>query len=96
MTICSPNKITFPGAEVKKRILLFFLEFYSNLLSSHREKSFFKIYESTTYTSWNMNSSAQGDSNLQGISQNISINQTNTNLSQQVQNNKSKYIIYCI
>lgn len=43
-----------------------------------------------------MNSSAQGDSNLQGISQNISINQTNTNLSQQVQNNKSKYIIYCI
>lgn len=86
----------FSWSRSEKTHIVIFLEFYSNLLSSHREKSFFKIYESTTYTSWNMNSSAQGDSNLQGISQNISINQTNTNLSQQVQNNKSKYIIYCI
>lgn len=81
---------------MKKRILLFILEFYSNLLSSHLEKSFFKMNESTAYTSSNVNSSVQGDSNLQGISQNISINQTNTNLSEQVQNNKIKYLKYCI
>lgn len=89
-----PKQNHFSWSRREKTHSVFLIKKINQTFSRALEKKSFLFFEeSTRVTVSKMSTSAQGNSDSQGISPNISINQTNPNLSEQNQNDKNKYII---